>query len=434
MSATIGQIQKNYVSSVNFLDKREILNQVLDITNEEASFLDVMELSGRSVVTSMPQYHHFVNDELYVLATVTAVSGSGSTSVSAQIDATAYAATNVQEQVLFEDGMVGLVEAKIGSSTIVIVPVDGENLTLSAADKISFFSNAAGEGSGSPDSKRWAPSKIFNQVQTFKGKFKITDIQKVSQVEVEFKGKPYYMYKGQHESLMKFRNDISAGLFFSRISDTQYGDANPALTDADGNAIQTTGGLDQWVKTYGGDYSLLTASEINQEDIEDLTQNLNADRAPQEYFLFVGTAKNIQFDNFFNALGNGAIISQAARFEVGANLNLGIDSVKIYGRTYHKKYLPLLDHKNIVNFTGGYDAKDAAYGAPAGKVKTIDGSMVDRFRVRYMAGDGTDLKYREILLGGLAPVPTDERSVLEIHYQSTQGLEILGANYFFKLV
>jgi hypothetical protein len=25
----------------------------------------------------------------------------------------------------------------------------------------------------------------------------------------------------------------------------------PTLTDADGNAIQTTGGLDQWVKTYG---------------------------------------------------------------------------------------------------------------------------------------------------------------------------------------
>ena len=435
MSATIGQIQKSYVSSVNFLDKREILNQVLDITNEESSFLDIMELSGRSVVTSMPQYHHFVNDELYVLATVTAVTGSPAATVTAQIDATAYAATNVGEEVLFPDGMVGIVEAKIGSSKIVITSVDSENLTVAAADKISCFSNAAGEGSGSPDSKRWAPSKSFNQVQTFKGKFKVTDIQKVSQVEVEFKGKPYYMYKGQHESLMKFRNDISAGLFFSRISDTQYGDASPALTDADGNAIQTTGGFDQWTKTYGNDWSLLTADEVNTEDIEALTQNLNADRAPQEYFLFVGTSKNIQFDNFFNALGNGAIVSQAARFNIdGSNLNLGIDSVKIYGRTYHKKYLPLLDHKNIVNFTDGYDAKDAAYGAPAGKVKTIDGSSVDRLRVRYMAGDGTDLKYREILLGGLAPVPTDERSVLEVHYSSTQGLEVLGANYFFKLV
>jgi hypothetical protein len=70
---------------------------------------------------------------------------------------------------------------------------------------------------------------------------------------------------------------------------------------------------------------------------------------------------------------------------------------------------------------------------PATKIKTNDGQVVDRIGVKYMAGDGTDLKYREILLGGLAPVPTNERSVLEIHYQSTQGLQILGANQTFKL-
>jgi hypothetical protein len=150
--------------------------------------------------------------------------------------------------------------------------------------------------------------------------------------------------------------------------------------------------------------------------------------------LFTGTTQNIAWDNFFNALGNGAIVSQGARFQINSKLDLGIDSVKIYGRTFHKKYLPLLDHKNIVNFTGGPDFASAAYGAPATKQKTIDGQMVDRIGTRYMVGDGTDLKYREIVLGGLAPVPTNERSVLELHYSSTQGLEILGANQFFKIV
>jgi len=53
--------------------------------------------------------------------------------------------------------------------------------------------------------------------------------------------------------------------------------------------------------------------------------------------------------------------------------------------------------------------------------------------MRYMAGDGTDLKYREILTGGLAPVPTDDRSVLNISYESVQGVEILGAQQTFKL-
>ena len=66
-------------------------------------------------------------------------------------------------------------------------------------------------------------------------------------------------------------------------------------------------------------------------------------------------------------------------------------------------------------------------------IKTNDGNQVDRMQVRYMAEGGTDFKYREILLGGLAPVPTNERSVLEIHYESVQGLEVLGANQFFKL-
>jgi len=434
MPGTLGNLTKSYVSSVNFLDQREILNKILDITNEESSFLDVMELTGRSNPTSVPTYHHFVNEELYVLATVTAVTGSGTTQVSATIDADAYAYVNVGELVLVTSGKVGMVTSKAGSNTIVIKSVDASTLSVTAADKISFFSNAAGEGSLSPDAKRWGATKYYNQVQIFKGKFSITDIQKASKVEVEFQGKPFYMYKGQHESLMKFRGDISSALMFGRMSTTQFSDASPALIDAEGKPVQTTAGLDQYVTTYGIDQSLLTAGTVTLSDISTLTQTLNKARAPQEYFLFVGTTMNIALDNLFNNLGNSALLSQGARFQIaGKQLELGIDSVKIYGRTFHKKYLPILDHKNIVNFTGGPNFKDSAYGAPATKQKTNDGQMIDRLGVRFMNGDGTDLKYREILLGGLAPVPTNERSVLEIHYESVQGLQVLGANHFFKL-
>jgi len=433
MPGTIGILDKKYVSSINFLDQREILNKVLDITNEEASFLDIMELTGRSNPTSVPTYHHFVNEELYVVGTVSAVTGSPADQLTATIDAAAAAYVNQGELVMFPDRKVGYVVSKSGSN-IVIKNVEAGNLTLAANDKISFFSNASAEGSLSPDSKRWGVTKYYNQVQTFKGKFEVTDIQKTSKVEVEFQGKPFYMYKGQHESLMKFRGDISAALMFGRMSTTQFSDANPALVDAEGLPVQTTAGLDQYVTSYGINHSLLTSGTLSLADVQSLTQKLNAERCPSEYFLFVGTTQNIAWDNFFNALGNGAIVSQAARFDVGKKIDLGIDSVKIYGRTYHKKYLPILDHKNIVAFTGGPNFKDAAYGAPATKQKTVDGQMVDRIGVRVLTGDGLDLKYRETLLGGLAPIPTNERSVLEIHYQSTQGLEVLGSNQFFKLV
>lgn len=437
MAGTIGNLNKQYVSSINFLDQREILNKVLDITNEEASFLDVMELTGRSVITSVPEYHHFVNEELYVLATPSAVTGSGVTGTPAQItaaiDSAAYAYVNAGELALFPNGGVGHVASKGAGNTIVIRSVDSSALTLTTADKLSFFSNASGEGSLSPSSKRWGATKYANQVQIFKGKFEVTDVQKASKVEVEFQGKPYFMYKGQHESLMKFRSDISASMIFGRKSSTTFSDANPVLVDGEGKPVQTTMGLDQYATSMGKDLSLLTAGQLNQADLVALTQQLNRDRNPNEYFLFVGTTQNILWDNYFNALGNGSIVSQAARFNVEKNLDLGIDSVKLYGRTFHKKYLPILDHKNIVNFTGGYNAKDSAYGVPATKIKTNDGQMVDRMRVRFMAESNTDFKYREILLGGLAPVPTNERSVLEIHYESIQGLEVLGAQQIFKL-
>jgi hypothetical protein len=432
--ANIGILNKQYVSSINFLDQREILNKVLDITNEESSFLDIMELTNRSQVTSVPEYHHFINEELYVLGTASAVTGSGTAQVTVTIDAAAYGYVNQGELVLFPNGRVGYVVSKGASNSIVVKSVDGTNLTLVVNDKVSFFSNAAGEGSLSPASKRWDVSKHANQVQIFKGKFEVTDIQKASKVEVEFQGKPYYMYKGQHESLMKFRDDISAALMFGRKSSTMFSDANPSLVDGEGKPVQTTMGMDQYVTTYGKDQSLITPGVVALADVKALTQLLNKDRCPQEYFLFVGTTQNIYWDDLFNNLGNSALLSQGARFEIsGKEVNLGIDTIKIYGRTYYKKHLPLLDHKNIINFAGGYNAKDSAYGVPATKIKSIDGQMIDRLGVRYMAEGGTDFKYREILLGGLAPVPTNERSVLEVHYESIQGLEILGAQQTFKI-
>lgn len=430
----VGSITKQYVSSIDFLDQREILNKVLDITNEEYSFMDIMELMGRSKPTSVPEYHHFVNEEMYVLGTVSAVTGSGTALVTATIDATAFANVNVGELVLFPAGSVGYVTGKPSANNITIRSVDGTNLTLAATNRISFFSNAAGEGSLSPAAKRWGITKYANQVQIFKGKFEVTDVQKASKVEVDFQGKPYYMYKGQHDSLMKFRDDIAASLIFGRRSTTKFSDASPTLVDAESKPVQTTMGLDQYITTLGSDLSLLTAGSLALADIKALIQLLNRNRSPKEYFLFVGTTQNIYWDDVFNNLGNSAILSQGARFQIeGRDIELGIDKIKIYGTTFYKKHLPILDHKNIINFTGGYNAKDAAYGVPYTKVKTIDGGMEDRLQVRYMLEGNTDFKYREILLGGLAPVPTNERSVLEVHYSSIQGLEMLDAQNAFKL-
>jgi hypothetical protein len=459
------QINKNYISSTAFLDQREILNKILDVTNEESSFLDVMELTGRSNPTSVPTYHHFVNQELYVLGTVLSVTGSSTVTATIVLDTDnsnlAFLQANAGDLVLFSNGKVGYLFSKNASTNAIVVKsVDNTNLTVTAADKLSFFSNAAGEGSLSPDARKWQVTKYQNQVQTFKAKFQITDIQKASKVEVEFQGKPFYMYKGQHDSLLKFRGDISAALLFGKISaiaafDNTYNNyagnnsgfpagTGAQLIDGESNPVSTTMGLDQYASLYGytTTYGAAQSADgvITTDKLMTITKALNKLRAPQEYFLFSGSTGTIAFDNYLNAMagtstvGTNSTISTQTRFNIsGKEIDLGIDTFKIYGRTYHRKYLPILDHQNIVNYTSTHGLSDAIYGVPATKQKTVDGQMLDRIQVRYMAGDGLDLKYREILLGGLAPVPTNERSVLEIHYQSTQGLQVLGANHLFKI-
>jgi hypothetical protein len=444
----LGQVNKKYISSLDFLDQREILGKILNITNEEMSFLDIMELSGRSVATKMPTYHHHVNEELYTLGSVTLVATSAAAGASAthtrDITLSAATAANVKagQLIYFKDNKVGYVKAKTGN-ILTVEMVDRRTpegqfatgtITVGAGDSIPFFSNAAGEGSGSPDSIRYGTQKYANQVQIFKDKFAISAIQRASAVEVEFEGKPYIMYKGQHDALMKFRADISFGLFMSRQSAANFESATPTFTDAEGNPVQTTKGIDQYMED--GITRPLGGVPLSLVDIRALTKELNLRRAPDDYLVFLGTNKNIEWDDMFNQLGNSTTLSTAAQFMIGKNLELGIDSVKIYGRTYHKKYLPLLDHKNVTNFNTSFKTfSDAAYFVPNDKVKTQgSGETIDRLRVRYLSGDGVDLRYNETMTGKFAPTPTNDRSVTEIHYESVQGVEILGANHFAKVI
>lgn len=417
------------------LDNREILNKVLNITNEDTTFLDIVELTKRAIPTSQPEYHHFVNEELYTLATV-ATGAVAATSVDVVIDATAYAAVRPGHIVMCNNGDIGFVYSKNGSNTITVKSVDGANITIATSDVISFFSNAAGEGSGAPEASRWSKTKKVNQVQIFKESYKVTDIQKLSQVEVEFKGQPYYMLFAQHESLMKFRSDIEFALWFSRKSTTKFSDTSPSLVDASGNAIQTTGGINETIEDNGINHTLDVSTIVDLDDLKEMTELMDASRCPSDYFLFVGSTMNILYDNLFKGLNTSAAatspLSTAAKWDAGKNIDLGIESFRLYGRTFHKKPLALLNHQKAINYTGAPNFSDCAYFIPSGQIKTADGEMVDRLRVRYMTDGKTDSRYRELLLGGYAPTPTSADSHLQVVYESIQGLELLGANQCVK--
>lgn len=418
-----------YVSTVDYLQQRDILNKALDIHEVAWNFMDFLELMNREEVTVQPSYHSFVNEDVYALGTVNGtVTG---TSVSLVLT-DAPASTATVGSLCFDHSNpaeIGFVKA-ISTNTLTVVTTGG-SMTFTTGKKVSFFSNASGEGSDAIVGKRTKLIPYTNQIQIFKNSVRMTDIQKASKIEVNFDGKPYYMFKAQHDALLKFRSDIAFGLMYNK----KFGSFGATtLQDADSNNVQITGGLDEYIVDRGVDQTLQSSGVIDVAEFRLLTKELDLRRAPSEYLVLTSSDKNIVLDDLWNAMDTTPVLENA-RFSVdNRNIDMGVDSWRIYNRTYHKKWLPMLDAQNVTAFDDAPTAINSAYFLPYGKIKVdTSGEMVDRFRLRYMSGDGTDLKYTEILTGGLAPIPTNNSMYLDIAYSSACGLEVLGAEHFAKM-
>lgn len=437
----LGTINKTYVSTINFLDQREILNEALDIRNEEMHFLDVMELTGRMVETGNVTYHHFTNRDLYQTETIKTGSavtdnsgGSGQGDITfVATSASGTAVIRVGDTLMFPSGYAGYVygvTADAGGDQIDVKAVNSAvttaNLAAAADQVVAVFGQASGEGSSSPSAVRYGLDKEFNQVQIFKNKATITDIESLNKIEVNFEGKPYYLYKAVHDSLMRFRGDIAFTMLLGQISDENFTSASPALTDASGNAVQTTRGLDQYITDDGIN---LTGVTVNQAHYRTLTRSFNARRCPKDYWVFYGTEQAIVHDDWAASLSSNPFSTQARINVNGKELDLGLQKFSIYGRNYLVKWLPMLDHAQVINFTGSAGYEKNAYYLPQGQIKTHGpgAGMVDRFRCRYMKNGDTDSRYTERLTGGLAPIPTDDTDVLNVTHKAIMGLEVLGA-------
>ena len=425
----------NYISSLSFLSHsfvqgREILSSVLDVQNEEDSFLDVMQSLGKLKPVSQPVYHAFVNEALYKDNVVTISEAGSGTGQQADIACSSTGTARVGDLMMGTSGNIYLIKS-IGAAGVTFVPVDGAGVASdynASGDKFVVFSNAQGEGSGSPDPIKYGLTKQSNRVQIFKNKYRISDVAKASKVTVEYKGKPYFMYKGTYEALQRFRGDISNSLMFGKGSGDFYAGASVGDMNIDGNAVQTTNGLREELKA-GGILESGSPYDFNTNvltTLQDLTSALNKARAPKDYWMWVGTSANIKIDNALNGLDGSGLTS--ARFSVdGRSIDLGVDKFKLYGRTWNKKQMSILDHNELGSTVTG---SGEIYLVPTGQVKTAGGGgSQDYLQVRYLEGDGNNFSFRETLTGGLAPTPTSADAILDVNYQAIMGLEVLGKEH-----
>src|SRR5689334_12117912 len=76
MPATQGTVIKSFVSAIDFLDQRDIDPNIYDQSRDRA-FTDIMKLVGRYKPCKMYNYHNFVNNDVYEIGTISAVTSTG---------------------------------------------------------------------------------------------------------------------------------------------------------------------------------------------------------------------------------------------------------------------------------------------------------------------------------------------------------------------
>jgi len=442
MALSYGTQNKNFISSINFMDKREILGKILDVQNEESTFLDVMEMFGNMKPSKAVTFHYHVNDELYALGKVNdATPPSAANPYTITLDSTSMA--RVGDIVLLPssagasaDRPRSAIVTAISGNDITLRSIDGSNIVLADDDNLAFYSGAFGEGSSYPSARRYSATPYSGQLQIFKDAFQLTDIQWGSEVEVTFNGKPYVFKKAEYETAMKFRADISNALLLSEPTAETFGSGSPTLTDASGNTVSTTRGLDSWIVNQGGIRDAANTT-MDLTDWARLNASLDAVRAPKKYLVLAGTSWNQKVDNLFLNLGGSAsITTTGAVWNAGKDVNLDLQTFTIYGRTFGKKPMDWFNHTSVIDYTGAPTIADSAYFVPIDKIKTQDGGMEDRICVRYLVGeDGSDTKFRVKVLNGLKSGDAAiEEDTIKVLYSATMGLQVLGTKHFAKQV
>lgn len=434
-----GILNRAFVSPLAFMDKREILKDVLDIFDEMNQIVDIMEATGRYVPTSQEEYHLHVNTRLSQTAEVAGAEAAPSAGAATDIVLTAGSVKPRINDIGLTPGRYRFYVSAVTGNTITVKPVNEDLIAheeFTGGELLAFFSNAYPEGSDIQKGYIYPTSTQSNNIQIVRGEFSTTDLQAATKVEVEFQGQPYYMIKGVEDAFNRMRLDVA----FTWI----FGERSKGLTNAAGEKILATHGLEKSVRDHGVVLPLDTTSTLAdfEDDFYAISRALDQVRAPKEFWMWNGPEVNNTFDDWIatkDGIKAGGIVYNSFSGISGnakeRSVEWGFDSFKFWGRTWHKKALDAFDNLEV-SVPAGYPTTSIMM--PMNKIKIDHNSgMIDRFRIRYLEAakdsriglNNTD-QYYEIVDGGLAATPTNQEMKFRVSWTTHQGPEFAGLEHF----
>lgn len=409
--------------AVGDLEYREIVSQLIDVSDEDGHMLSVLEYLGQVKPTENKQFFNYTNTWLYDTVTVTGTPTVTTAGVAVTVDD----GTKLRKGSVMQTADRTLLYVESVAANVATCKTLTGTKALTNAQVLSIPTNATGEGSSNGNMKQRDMVKRSNQTQIFENGLDVTDLLLAGKTEVEMRnGQMHYFYKLQDDAFRKHRMDIANNHLVGQFGET---------TDEDGNAVYFSRGLDNYILDYNG-VSIESAAvgTVTKADFASYNRALDLARSPKSGMFVVGGDLNVFIDNLFDTeLSAGAV--DRGQFGKGSNaskaVDLGIKEFTVYGRTFEKAVLPQLDHINVTAITG-FEYPDLGYFLPKGQIKGEGGKMLDRICGRYLkfADDKyINGRFHEKELGGLATVPTSRENVLEFRYTSHEAIEVNGTEH-----
>ena len=463
MAVTQGTMVKSFVSAIDFLDQRDIDPNIYDQSRDRA-FTDIMKIVNRTKPAKMFFYNNFVNNDVYEVANIASVTGTGiGTSVQFVIDsATTFPRVGdlIKTSNTNNIGKQALVTT-VSSTSITVQSVDNTTFTVAAGDKVQFGSNAFPEQSGAPTNRRYGLTKYYNNIQIFREVDEITDVQKVAKIEVNVGGDFHILPYQTVQKVIKLNGDISVQMLAgtasawnndvrtSTTNNTLFtnqlpGNSTPRLTNPSGVSgvtlpVQTTGGLDWYITNYGISDIATTLGVFTFVELDEIIDNLIANKAPNDMMVFMGSRAYRLVSKFLKQLGSSSVDSRRLNVD-GKDFDFNVEHLSYGGYEFDFVHVPIFDHPQLFSATLVADINGSMYFVPKDQVDTVDNGRQPRMQIRYTptpfmgsaANKSSNGMITEWRTGALAEIPTSSTMQLHTDWETAQGLECLAVKHFQK--
>jgi hypothetical protein len=242
------------------------------------------------------------------------------------------------------------------------------------------------------------------------------------------------------QKLIKLNGDISVQMLCGTQSTTLFNDANPFLADpSSGLPIQTTGGVDWYVTTYGISDSASVLGTFGFTELDEICDNFIANKAPTDHMVCLGSRAYAVVSKFLKNLGSSGVTSVRMVID-GRTLDFEVEQLKYRGYTFDFVHIPIFDHPQLFSATLVPDVNGSMYFIPKDQVDTMDNGRQPRIQIRHtptpFTGSAPNKSANGIItewrLGALAEVPTSSVMFLQTNWETCQGLEMIAVKHCQK--